>query len=306
MLHAVTLFLVVAAAPPQLIVVDAEGCLTREALIQRVAARLGQDPFVSESATKLTVTVVPDSSGATRSAVLTSSGSGARRFSGPTCESLTETVALALVLVIDPFGRREKPTPPAEVAPQPAPTPPPPVVVQVVTTPAPAAPHSEPVIETIDARLSGTLAPGLFPTLGPGVELRAQATAHIWSVAIDVTLMPPLSVPLQEGAVEAGGGWLGVLGCLHVSVFEGCLVGRVGLGWFQGQQLPDARGAPAILGTVGLRGGLVWPQKTRVYGAIAGELVLALKRVHLEVAGHEVWGSPPLSGRLTAGLGVRF
>ena len=299
---ALALTLVVTASPAELHVVDTDACLTRDALIQRIAARLGRDPFVNEAPTKLTVAVEPDSNTGSRAALLTSSVAGARRFSGPTCESLTETVALALVLVIEPFGHTAKPAPlPGVLPPKPAPS-----AVQVLTVPEREAPPAKPVVETLDAQVSGTLSPGVFPTLGPGVELRVQAVAHIWSVGVDVTLMPPLSAPLKEGAVEAGGGWLGATGCLHFNVFEGCLVGRVGLAWFQGQQLPEASGAPAIVGTVGLRLGVQWPQDTKVYGALSGDLALALKRVHLEVAGTEVWASPPVSGRFTAGIGIRF
>ncbi len=290
----------------QLTVDDDTGCVTRDGLIQRIAARLGRDPFVKEAATRLTVTVEPAAREGVRGAVLASSA-GSRKLSGPTCESLEESLALSIVLVIDPFRHVEKtPTPAPKKEDPPPPAAPPAPNTTFIVLPGPEPKPAEPVIENVQARVSGVITPATFPTLGAGVELSAFLSAHVWSVGVDVTLLPPMTAAVGQGAVQVGGGWLGLLGCLHVSYVEGCLVARAGLAWFEGMQFAKTSGGPAILGTGGLRLGLVWPKDSTWYGTIAGELGVALKRVQLLDGDSEVWLSPPLNGRATVGLGVRF
>ncbi len=301
--------LIFAWAPTQAnLRVDGERCFDRAELVTRVAARLGYDPFVEEAALRLVVRVASAGSTATLEVRSTGPEVRERKLSGSSCSSLAETVALAVALVVDPIG---KPAPvlvpgaelPA-LAPVPTPEPVPAVIALAPIEKGEPAPVPAPL--GVETRLVGLFVAGVTPGAAGGVEWSMRAQGTRWSLGADLSLLVPSSARLSIGSVNATSAWLGLAGCLRLSVFEGCVVGRGGLGWFQGEALAVNRTASAPLGTISLRVGAQFPAEGRVFGTAAAEAGLSLSRVSLSVDGLEAWRMPAFSGRFSLGVGLRL
>lgn len=284
-----------AAAPPRVRLELSQelACVTRPALEALVAARLGYSPFDPGTARTLEVSVVD----APWSADVSFSG-GRRHLAAPTCEGLIETLAASIAVMVDPFGRG-RPPPAPEVQPPPTVPVPPPAVAPPPVSPQAAAPHPE-------LELSGVWLPGTVPGPALGAALLARLRGTLWSLSLDATVLPPVRAQLDGGAVSAGGGLVGLLGCLHWNIVEGCLTGRVGIAWLQGLDVSAPRSAPWILGQLGVRAGVAWPRETRVFGSLAGEVDLPLRRAELLLGGQTIWSAPLVTGRVTLGFGVRL
>lgn len=277
---------------------------SEEALRSSVATRLGYDPFVAEAPLGVSVRV-------TRAAVLTAVLSVSRvarpamerSLVGPEdCKSLTETLALALAVAIDPLvlsraaapAQREEPEAPVPEVPR---APPEPSAVTALPAAVDAPPGLQVSAQAL-AQLELGQQPGNFFGLAAGIRVGGRSIFFM----LDALALPPSSTAAAPGSVElfSVGGELGVCGRLWL--VSGCGIVRALAMRFEGRGLTDARTGwlPAV--SAGLRVSIEWPRATLLALTANAEARGALARPRLLVGGEPAWEQPFLLGSL--GLGV--
>lgn len=191
----------------------AESCAPEEAIAAEVVARLGRDPFASETPS-LRIEAIVTHDGAWRALIVvrrtdgTPGGERVLDSAAPTCASLDAAAALAVTLLIDPDALSREPAPAPEPAMEPGralPTPEPP------TTEPSVAPSPEPHPIGLSIGVLGAI--GLAPDPAPGVLVDGM-----------ISLIPLLRLHVGLGFLpEQRAGELGQVAGL------GRTFGRVGL-----------------------------------------------------------------------------
>jgi hypothetical protein len=205
----------VAAQPPALqLQVDASpDCTTREELMSRVTARTSRITFAGpgEAVDRISVRVVVTTG--TRAVwgdlTITEPGSSpaVRRLSAPSCEQLTDAVALVIALAFDPGAAA---TPSESAAPPPAIETPP----EAARPPPPAPPAPPPIAAPVAARGPEPARPGhLRLGAAAGAQVLFGPAPHpMPGVTVDVTLgWDRPSVWSPAARLSAGLAWSGAL-----------------------------------------------------------------------------------------------
>jgi hypothetical protein len=152
-------------------------CPDRAALIDRVASRLGFDPFERSGGIRIAarITSARGYRGTLAIADPSAPTAGEWEKSAPKnrCAELVEEMALAISLAIDPLGAHRTATPPPTPPPPPAPPPPPPAPPPPTKT-ATIAIAPEPAVDTAIAL---GLEVGPWIGLTPGVAVGVGAGA---------------------------------------------------------------------------------------------------------------------------------
>jgi hypothetical protein len=218
----------------------AEACDQR-VLEDAVATRLGYRPFLADQPLTIRLDLTGRSMLTARLKVSRAGRpAGERTLSGPPdCQQLTEALALALAVVIDPLALSRPPravAQPAEPVVEPAP-------VAPQWRPAPLAASPTAPVVAIDARLPARLfltaqggvdlgtTPGGIVAVGLGLRFRGRASsadAIALGVAVDPFLVAPATFAFENGgsvesfALGAAGGpcvsWHGLGACAAVRV----------------------------------------------------------------------------------------
>ncbi len=192
-----TLLAVLSFSPPvaaaiQLQVDAPPECTTREELIARVAARNRQIELVAPgragpAPATVRVVVTPGTRAVAGELTITQPASAAavRRLSAPSCEQLTDALALLIALAFDPAAPAEQDqAPPPQVAPPRPEAPPPPKEPAHAPAPLPAGPP--PGRLRLSAAVGGQVLSGPAPRAMPGVIFEVTLgwdRASVWSPA---------------------------------------------------------------------------------------------------------------------------
>ena len=301
---------------------DAQGgCATEAAFRARVTSRLGYDPFRADSAILMRVRITARGAHARAAVALIQDGrpSGQRSLEDGRCEALSDAVASAVALVLDPVAaiRGPEPTPTATVdtltpAPAPAPSapqaaipPPPPIDVPVIASEI-SAPEEPPLVPFAHAEgtIGFTRAPAVLlgARLGFGVRrgaFSAAAEAHFEATPASARLTPidRVDVTMLSGALVP---------CGHSGVIQLC--GVFTLGSVQARAL-DVAGAEAqrsLFAVLGLRAGVIWPLSRRFALRAHGSLGLPLARAAYVIDGGTVFTTAPVDASASAGAEVHF
>jgi hypothetical protein len=284
---------------------DTSDCSEEEVLRSAVGLRLGFDAFSDTAST--TVDVRVERKGRQLVSVVRVLEDGIPPLirtlasSGKDCVELSEAMALAVALAIDPLAGAPRP---AAAVPLPA------------RAPAPARPPAQAQVaaprETQEARLQwqfqmavhGALGaqPGPTAGLALGGGLRFSRFLFLLEARGDL----PGSLMLESGRVDGNLLLASALPCLQVGAFRGCLLVQAGVLRAAGDQLSDARRLVFPHVAVGVRAGLEWPSNGQWALVTHLDVAAPLTRVTLNVSDTPVWSSAALSGALAVGVLVRL
>lgn len=274
-----------------------------------VVARIGRDPFVDGAEDAVAVELESNATASRGKLVVTraSKPPAERRFTeGPSaCEALTEAIATAAALAIDPVAATSpKPPPPPtpQEPPPPASAPPPPADARE-RPPPPSPPPETPARLAVHANMitSWGLAPSatLGGEAGVGVRYGAFALFAEGRGETQVAGSRGSGGDRIEATVLAGG----IAPCGHVRAFFACLPLR--LGAMQGRApdvlLPSL--GSSFAAWIAPRAGL-WANLGGGFALVSMlELVVPLVRTTLVIDGRPAWTAPSLGGAFALGVG---
>ncbi len=256
-----------------------------------VAARLGYEPFVGESALALHVELRPQGGVIAGSLALSEQGvaRGERTMtSAPKdCYELAASLALAAAVAVDPEGALAQ-KPPAEpaTAPPAQPQPPPPSQPPPVAPPPPAPAHAEtPIGVLLDA--SGVVSIGMQPGPAPGVRLGGGLGGEKWSVRLEVAAFLPSEREQDYGVVSSHALYGSLLPCAHPGgarfTLDLCAALSVGALFSDAKGVTRSQPVTDRYTTVGPRVGFTLMVSDSVGLGLDAEAPVTLPRVHLLV-----------------------
>ena len=297
------------------------GCATEAAFRARVTSRLGYDPFRAESAIQMRVRITARGAHARADVALIQEGRplGQRSLEDGRCEALSDAVASAVALVLDPVAaiRGPEATPIAAVdtpapAPAPAPSappaaisPPPPIDVPVIASSisAPAEPPFVPFAHA-DGTIGFTRAPAVLlgARLGLGVRrgaFSAAAEAHFETMPASARLTPidRVEVTMLSGALVP---------CGHFGVIQICGVFTLGSVQARALDLAHAEVQRSLFAVLGLRAGVVLPLSRWLALRAHGSLGLPLSRAAYVIDGGTAFTTAPVDASASVGAEVHF
>jgi hypothetical protein len=315
-----------AAEPVQLQVQALPACTTREELASRLTARTRRielvAPGAAADAALVRIVVTPGPRGAAIGDLTIARPEGppaSRRLTAPSCEQLTDGLALLIALAFDPQSAAETASPdaperrpPATSAPQPPPPPPgPPPVLAPVPPPVPAAGGLR-VSAAVGAQL--LVGPAPSPMAGATLEITVGwDRARVWSPAARLS-----GGVAGTGALrESGGVARFSLDSLTLDLCpfrllpgpleaRACATGTVGRLGAAGSQTYEPATAARPFAATGAAAVLAWPVRPALQISARAGLAASWIRDSFAFAPSVFYRGAPLL--LTAGLtaGLRF
>lgn len=290
-----------------------DGCPTRQDVLSRAAALLGQTGSEQRIIARGRIRAA-EGEFELELETVTSDGTGRRRLRAGQCGELAQPAALLLALAVDPAVTAPEPAPseptsePTPIAPAPAPAAP----------PTPAAPGPRPVDEARESGLAARLALGLAGDVG-ALPAPAPGIAGSLGAALGPTTLEARLTVLLEQRAEIGGGRggafalasAGLSACHDVAttpvVLAPCLgveAGRLSGAGF-GVREPGSGSALWVAGLAGLRGVQTLANGLGVW--VGAELVIPVLRPEFVLENVGVVHRPARAGgRAAIGAEVRF
>jgi hypothetical protein len=295
------------------------GCVGEDELRRMVTDQLGHDPFRSDAAQRMAISIARTEAGFQGRIVWTEADGrpvGERLLSSRSrdCHEIAANVAFAVVLQLQLVDRRasgdagatvpntERPPPKASDDRAPATSERPGVAAEAPAVPGQASP----------ARLR--LAVGAGPAVGLGMTPEATAFGRLFVVArfrrLSAEIAADAALPATQRepdgtsvAVNAMGS--SAAGCAHVSVASVCLLGR--LGWIRARGMGVA--APSTswgrFGEVGMRLAGTKEFGRFIFSVHVDGLVM-LSRWNVVLNDAVVWSVPRVGGVVGLDLALRF
>jgi hypothetical protein len=285
-------------------------CSTEADFRQKVAARLGYDPFHDDAAKVFRVRLDARSKHPHAEIATEQDGvpSGKRTLDDVSCDALSETVASTIAIAIDPLAGSGEPPAAASAPPSAAPPAPPPRAEPASKEASPTPPPSppEPIVPFV--LLDGTVALGRTAGAALGGRAGFGIAYRALSVAIEArgeaTPGPVRLTPLDRASWSAFSGGLAI--CGHKSVLELCAVGAVGSLQAKAEDVsrPSLKGT--LFGGVGARLGASVPITDDVALRANAELGIPLVRTTFNIDGSPAWTAPAVQASFALGAQVRF
>jgi len=272
-------------------------CPSAEGLRALTAARLGYDPVTPEAGRLARVSValrggqvvgvleLLDEAGHTL-------GTRTLTAAAQSCESLAQSMALALAIAIDPQALLGAPRQPAAASAAPTePLPPP-------------QPTSAPWRWT--TRLSVGAEVGAVPGTAVGLGVEAEARGERVGLAAwgQLSLMPSLAE--YGGFVDASAVRAGLDGCAFASAFGLCLRAGGGALTVSGRGFPGSRQSTLPLATVGPRATAAWRPAPSLELRLYAGMDVALSRDSVFLGTLDAWQAPALSLDAGGSVGWTF
>jgi len=299
---------------------DVSGCPDEETMKNTVSARLGYDPFKPDPEHIVTAAITREGKGLRghvelRDRAFTVKGTRSLASNEDDCAELASSLALAISIAIDPLSaNRTAPlpppvsTPPAHVAPPAAGGPAAAAAPLAAVAPTEEAPRREHGQATAlrmgtDASVSfgatpGTsFAPALFAGVGfARLSLDVEGTAHLAASANAAS----------GGSVSASLLLASFAPCFHGGTVVGCALLGVGRLSGAGGGVDEPASGASTYANAGGRVGAEVPLSGRFSLRIHGDLLFPLVSTKLRLRGVEVWGTPPVTAALGAGILAHF
>jgi hypothetical protein len=291
---------------------DDAGCPSERVFRDLVAARVGRDPFADDASRAIDATLTKrgvqfhgrvalfDASGKVR---------GERELDDRSCAELAESLAIAISILLDPFGRWARPAP--LETPPPVPASPPPPVAPRVEPPTDAAPPAPPHPATKDhvawmPTASVTSALGSAPDLLWGARFGLRLKVRSWSVSAEAAYDTMLSTAqIGRDRVEAER-WFGALSpCLHLESAAVCATALMGVihSFSASVLVPTTR--RSLIADAGIRAGWsLWLGRTVGIEPWITATV-PLSRTILLVSDEAIWRAPRVAGTVGLSMLVR-
>lgn len=304
---------------------SAKGCGDASTLQDGVASRLGYLPFTGDAALAFRVNIQTRGAALEGAIEVSESGKVVKRrvLKSPSgdCRELTDALAVAISIVIDPLSIGRPVVPPSASSSATAPSAPPsssaPVVVEplppatsatAVAPPAPTqvlvAPVQTPEHTQIRVGLRGQAALGLLPSTSFGGALVVGARRSRWSVGVGGRFDTSISTANGAGAVSVRGSLIAgeATICGHGSPWFLCGLGVLGSLRATGEGVGGLAAKSSIFAGAGARAGFEIPLIRQLSFESHLDVLGALTPVEVVVAGERVWRSAPVSGALGIGL----
>lgn len=281
------------------------------ALEPAVAALLG--PRLATETARVVASVVRDGSGeAVGDLVLTLGAEETRStFRDPSCSAVIDAMALVVAIALDPeLLARDTPVEPEPPLPEPTAEP-----IETPDTETPEPPTPPPRFEGI-VRGSGSLALGLLPDVGLGVELAVGLRIDGWiRIELSGQGVFPQTVRFRPGgevSAEVDLLWLTLGGCLVPTVIPqlalgGCVGVGAGAGLGVSRGIPEPVSASAPLVLVEAVGRVEWTPVPEITFVLAFGLLAPLVRPVFTIDGlGRLYRPEPGDGTLRLGLELHF
>ncbi len=290
----------------------------------RVAARLGLDPF-DAGATRTVVATLRDDKQKLRGEVVLRSAEGTvvgrRELSAPRgeCSELVESMASVVSLLLDPLGKvKAAASASATAAPVVPPAPPPTATATATVAPAsspaaavPAPPVAAPSREAarlrMAARASTYVGIGRAPAWSLGVRLGGEARYGALGVGLEVAFESTLgATELETGAAvdraHASFVLAGVVPCYRRAFLAACMPLHGGFAQGEAPDVTSPTVRRTLAGFVGARIGVPVPLGSLFELEPFVGLDVALVRTRFQVSQETIWTQSPLSGTLGVSL----
>jgi hypothetical protein len=272
-----------------------------------VAARLGYEPFVDESALALLVELRQQGGVVEGRLELRARGAprGERAMSSALedCYELAASLALAAAVAVDPEGVRAQttaPEPKTAAPPSERPSPLPAEQPLPAASPSITSPRGKPALGVLlDAGALFSL--GLQPGLAPGVRLGGGlgGLGGGWSVGLELAAFLPSAREREYGTVSSHAVYGSLLPCLHPGsarfTVDVCAALSVGVLFSDAEGVMRSQPVTDRYTTVGARVGFTFMVSDSVGVALDAEAPVALPRVHLLVddagVSREAWAT---------------
>jgi len=293
--------------------VGAEGCPDEQAIRDRVAARLGRDPFREQADTRVTVAIT--ASPTDLHAVIHIMGDGAaggeRELHAAVgeCAALSDAAALAIAMALDPIAiAGAAPGAPTVVAPGAAPdapavvaplAPPPPLLRGGAVT-QPSAPTS------LRGRLEAIVGRGASPGTAIGLSFGAELGRGRWSLAVEGRADLGGVESLPDGGDVSGRVLAAALApCVHDHRLAACAVVTAGALRAAGHDVAEAREVTSPYLAGGAR--IAWSTAERPLRLdLHLDALAPLARTELRVGDDAVWTTAPVAFVLGIGVSRSF
>lgn len=299
----------------------AESCPDEQTLREGVAVRLGYDPFHTDAATTLAVTLqragrrlearleLRDADGHTTGSRLLSAAPTA-------CAELLSDVTMAASIAIDPLQRTRPP--PAPTPPPPTPAPPaepvppapPPVAPAVASVVAPTPPPPPPTPPTPPVRaapsrprtlrfrasLGAVLSLESAPATSFGFTAGAALRWTTFSIGVEGRVdLPAVAQASRGGGVEASLLLASVVPCAHLRALGLCALGAIGTLRGRGRDIDMAQRESTLYAAMGARLALELPLVGPIGVRAHADLLVPLIRTTLHLDDEAVWSTPTAS-----------
>lgn len=295
---------------------DPKGTCVSEADFRgQVASRLGYDPFQDDATWVFNIRIDarPARPRAEIATERENKPAGRRTLEDASCEALSQTVASAVAIALDPLAgsaeRRERaPAPPPASAPPPTapPAAPPPPTTAPASAFAPAPASSAPVVPFVFVDATGAF--GRTAGFAVGVRAGGGIAYRALSIALEAraeaTPGPERITPLDRTSWSVFAGGLAI--CGHKNVLELCAVGAVGSLQAKAEDVsrPSLKGT--VFGLIGGRMGVLVPVTDDIGIRANGELGIPLVRTTFNIDGKPAWTAPAVQGTIGLGVEVSF
>jgi hypothetical protein len=289
-----------------------------------VAARLGYEPFVEQSDSKLSVEFARERAELVGRVKLTSTSGESRgqrtlRSADADCVELSTSVALAVALALDPEAVRGQNPEPAELAPS-ASSPPPPPVASALPRTTREVPQKDASFEhrqaptalgfRIDAGVIGGT--GIVPAVNIGPRAAAALASRSWSVAVEGSALVPGTKTASFGDVTASVVYGSLVPCIHPVAqtvrLDACVAASIGALFAQATSVTRSFPTTNVYAALGPRVGITITPLPWVGFGVAIDIPVALSRTHLVIddrgTPREVWTSPAVG--FLGGLSAEF
>jgi hypothetical protein len=281
--------------------IGAESCVDEAGLRIEVARRSGYDPFTTDAAASLVVTVTRQG----RQLIGTLQFFDEKGLPGwsrtypvgaDDCGTLVSAMGSEISYQFQPSQAVRAPIPlapgsPAPVVPEAAPR---------LVSPDSIHPISEP-FRAVELSAGGSVSAGTAPGIAFGATLGAAYRFPVFSLAGELRLTAPASaavpsIPSARISVLAFGG--AVLPCVRLAPVYGCAVLSIAevFGSSSGVDVPGTD-AGAYVGA-GLRGGVDAPISSRFALRFSLEALGSIRSARLFLDGSEVWKTSPVTGSI--------
>jgi hypothetical protein len=276
---------------------SASSCAEGDVLRERIAERVGRDPFDANGQSRLHVAFAHDRAWTAEISLYDAAGkkTGARTLSreGVTCAPLVNEVVFTIAVLLE------------ELAPPPEPPPPP---------PPPPPPDEKPVVAPppprkigIDVAIGGAGAIGGAPAPNAGGEAIAGIESGRFRVELGGRIFLPASSD-EDVAVRTRLVYGRLAPCYGLRVISGCLPLAIGSvsGEATGAGIASSRLDGQVYAAAGPGVLSLVPLGDVVFVRAAIDLLFPFSRVGFDVGDRRVWTLPVASAVATIGVGARL
>lgn len=295
---------------------DDEGCPSEQVFRDIVAGRLGYDPFVDEAPLRVQAQIEQAAGGFVGRVSLfqaTGEPAGERDISPAvgSCHEIATSMALAISIVLDPFGTASESSSEqssSEQAPPTEPAPPPPADPLPEEWNPPPHPEEEESGSEMVAHIGLSLGFGATPavTLGPTGGFGARFGPVLLMIEANGEFMPSEGESDFGDPIDVSIVTLGPTACAVFGVGIGCASVQFGIYRAIANSVVEPKTQAAFFSAGELSAGVLMPFSDRFSFRAVAVLRANFVVPELAIDDAPVWEASPIGGGIRIGLGASF